>query len=257
MPSLAITGAAGAIGSLLRTRLREDPGTDLVLLDRVPLTPEAANETVHTVDLTDGPGVAAALKNVDAVVHMGGIADEAPLADLLAANVLGTHNVLEAARLHGIRRVVLASSNRVGGFHPNSHVTTPEEPPRPDGLYGVSKVAAEALGRMYSDKFGVSVVCLRIGSFEERPSTVRELSTWLSPDDCVGFVRAAVAADTHFSTVYAVSGNKRRFWALPPAAFYSPSDDAESLGDGIDGELEPLAPQAGHFASAEYTERHL
>lgn len=256
MPSLAITGAAGAIGSLLRARMRDD-AEQLVLLDRVPLTAADERERVHTVDLTDRAAVANALEGVDAVVHMGGIADEAPLGDLLAANVVGTHNVLEAARLHGIRRVVLASSNRVGGFHPNGHVTTPEDSPRPDGLYGVSKVAVEALGRLYADKFGVSVVCLRIGSFEERPTTVRELSTWLSPDDCVGFVRAALHVEARFSTVYAVSANKRRFWALPPAAFYAPVDDAETKAEGIDGGLDPFAPQGGHYASAEYTERHL
>ncbi|HEY1175903.1 MAG TPA: NAD(P)-dependent oxidoreductase, partial [Phytomonospora sp.] len=168
-PAIAVTGAAGAIGSLLRARLREHAGR-LVLLDRAPLTAVGDHERVHTLDLTDGPAVHEALHDVDAVVHMAGIADEAPLADLLAANVLGTQNVLEAARRHGIGRVVLASSNRVGGFHPNGHVTTPDDPARPDGLYGVSKVAVEALGRLYADKFGVSVVCLRIGSFEERPS---------------------------------------------------------------------------------------
>jgi uronate dehydrogenase len=47
---------------------------------------------------------------------------------------------------------------------------------RPDGLYGASKVYGEALGSMYADRFGLSVVCLRIGSFQPRPRERRELS---------------------------------------------------------------------------------
>lgn len=158
-----------------------------------------------------------ALSGVDCVLHLGGVPDEAPLADLLEANVLGTHHVLEAARRTGIPRVVLASSNRLTGFYPTGHLTGPQEPPRPDGLYGVSKVALEALGQLYADKFGLSVICLRIGSFEQTPTEPRHLATWLSPRDAVGYVRAALTApaSTRFTTVYAVSANTRRFWELP------------------------------------------
>ncbi|MCY1649427.1 NAD(P)-dependent oxidoreductase [[Kitasatospora] papulosa] len=108
----------------------------VLLLDRAPLRPEADNENVHTVDLRDPAAVEAALAGVDQVLHLGGMPDEAPLADLLDANVLGTYHVLEAARRAGTARVVLASSNRVTGFYPVGHLTRPQEPVRPDGLYG-------------------------------------------------------------------------------------------------------------------------
>ncbi|MEX2970588.1 NAD-dependent epimerase/dehydratase family protein [Streptomyces sp. C184] len=261
--TVAVTGAAGNIGSVVREALRREAAR-LILVDRVPLQPEAGNEVVHTVDLRDAAAVESALAGADRVLHLGGVPDEAPLPELLEANVLGTHHVLEAARRAGIERVVLASSNRVTGFYPAGQHTGPREPVRPDGLYGVSKAAVEALGRMYADKFGLSVVCLRIGSFEHAPAEPRHLATWLSPRDAVGYIRAALTApsSTRFATVYAVSANTRRFWELPDPAVlgYTPVDDAElHAGDipGTDLPADPAAPQAGPYALPEFTLKHL
>ncbi|MEV0183362.1 NAD-dependent epimerase/dehydratase family protein [Streptomyces sp. NPDC050625] len=113
--TVAVTGAAGNIGSVVREALRGEAAR-LVLVDRVPLTPQAEYETVHTVDLRDAAAVESALAGADRVLHLGGVPDEAPLADLLEANVLGTHHVLEAAQRTGIGRVVPAGSNRVTGI---------------------------------------------------------------------------------------------------------------------------------------------
>nr|WP_240979883.1 NAD(P)-dependent oxidoreductase [Streptomyces sp. HNM0574] len=270
MGTVVVTGAAGKVGSAVREALRGEAGR-LVLLDRVPLRAEAANEVVRTVDLLDAAAVESALAGADTVLHLGGIPDEAPLDELLDANVLGTHHVLEAARRTGIPRVVLASSNRVTGCYPAAHRTAPRDPVRPDGLYGVSKAALEALGRLYADKFGLSVICLRIGSFEEEPSEPRHLATWLSPRDAVGFCRAALTAppSTRFATVYAVSANTRRFWRLPTEAdsstaedflAYTPLDDAEGYASRIDGADEaagPGEPQGGRFALPGFTLPHL
>ncbi|MDI2132894.1 NAD-dependent epimerase/dehydratase family protein [Yinghuangia seranimata] len=259
--TVAITGAAGRIGSFLRTELRPD-AEGLLLLDRVPPPPAGDGEACHTVDLLDAPALTAALAGADAIVHMGGISDEARFPDLVNANIVGTHNVLEAARKLGIGRVVLASSNRAGGFYPTSHTTDPTEPPRPDGLYGVTKAAIEALGRLYADKFGLTVVCLRIGSYEDAPTESRHLATWLSPRDAAGFVRAALTADVDYTVAYAVSANTRRFWALPDPDVlpYTPLDDAETHASEIpapDAAFDPKAPQAGTFASPEFTLRFL
>ncbi|MER6094759.1 NAD(P)-dependent oxidoreductase [Streptomyces sp. NPDC001728] len=261
--TVAITGAAGNIGSVVREALRREAAR-LILLDRAPLRPEAENEDVRTVDLSDATAVESALAGADRVLHLGGVPDEAPLRDLLEVNVLGTHHVLEAARRAGIERVVLASSNRVTGFYAAGHHTGPHEPVRPDGLYGVSKVAVEALGQLYADKFGLSVICLRIGSFEHRPTGRRHLATWLSPRDAIGYIRAALTAppSTRFATVYAVSANTRRFWELPDPTVlaYTPIDDAELHARDIPGTdlpTDPAAPQAGPYALPEFTLKHL
>lgn len=259
--TVAITGAAGRIGSAVRAGLRDEV-TRLVLIDRVELTASSSTEDVHRLDLRDTDAVAEALEGVDAVVHLGGIPDEAPLPDLLDANVLGTHNVLEGARRQGVRRVVLASSNRLGGFHPVTETVTPDLPARPDGLYGVSKVAMEALGRLYADKFGLSVVCLRIGSYEDTPTERRHLSTWLSPRDCLGFVHAALTApDVHYTTAYAVSANTARFWDIAAGAElgYIPVDDAEAFASSLPAAGDPTGSelQGGAYTSEAYTLRHV
>ncbi|MFF7215249.1 NAD-dependent epimerase/dehydratase family protein [Streptomyces sp. NPDC008238] len=157
--------------------------------------------------------------------------------------------------------MVLAGSNRVTGFYPAGHLTGPEEPVRPDGLYGVSKAAVEALGRLYADKFGLSVVCLRIGSFEAEPGEPRHLATWLSHRDALGWIRAALFAPpgVRFATAYAVSANTRRFWELPDPSVlaYTPVDDAERHAPRLtasgDAAPDPAAPQGGPYALPEVT----
>ncbi|AEV84502.1 epimerase [Actinoplanes sp. SE50] len=259
--TVVITGAAGRIGSVVRRHLRADVRR-LVLVDRVPLSVESPVEQTIRLDLADLDAVAAAMAGADAVVHLAGLPDEAPMADLLDSNVLGTYHVLEAARRHRVGRVVLAGSNRVTGFYPVGQVVTPDDPVRPDGFYGVSKVAVEALGRLYADKFGLSVVCLRIGSFEDEPTEARYLATWLSPRDGVGFIRAAITApDVHFVTAYAVSANTRRFWDTAAGAQigYQPVDNAETYAARVPGSeatTDSAAVQGGAYASPEYSLRH-
>jgi uronate dehydrogenase len=157
--------------------------------------------------------------------------------------------------------VVLASSNRLTGCYPTAETVSPDLPPRPDGLYGVSKVAVEALGRFYADKFGLRVVCLRIGSLEYEPGEARHLATWLSPRDCAGLVLAALTApETGFAVHYAVSANSRRFWTLPDGIGYAPRDDAERYAGrfpGADAFFAGDGPQGGDYASADYALRHI
>lgn len=257
---VVLTGAAGRIGRVVRAALYED-AAELVLLDRVALTPQAPIEESRQLDLGDLQGLNEAFAGADSVVHLGGIPDEAGFGELMETNVVGTYNVLEAARRQGVRRVVLASSNRTTGFYPVSEAVSSTVPPRPDGFYGVSKVAVEALGRLYVDKFGLSVVCLRIGTFEDEPLEARHLATWLSPRDCVGFVRAALTVpDVAFSAVYAVSGNTRRYWNTvgPPPLGYDAVDDAEVFADVLAGaDVAPETPQSGRYTEAEYTLKHV
>ncbi|MEU1588039.1 NAD(P)-dependent oxidoreductase [Micromonospora sp. NPDC005710] len=260
--TVVITGAAGRIGNVLRHAL-QDEVRHLVLIDRVPLTAQSPVERVIRLDLADLDAVVSAFEGADVVVHLAGLPDEAPLAELLNANVLGTFHVLEAARRQQVDRVVIASSNRVTGFHPVEKIVNPDDPVRPDGFYGVSKVAVEALARLYADKFALSVVCLRIGSFEDRPDDVRYLATWLSPRDCLGFIRAAMTAPSvPFAIAYAVSANTRRFRDLDAGTQlgYTPVDNADDHAAHVVGADDPIdysAPQGGRYASPGTTLTHI
>jgi len=243
-----ITGAAGAIGSCLRLGL--GPLVDELVLTDVREVEPAAGERFVQADLTDRDALVQAAEGVDAVVHLGAVPTEARFEDLIGPNLVGTFNVFEAARLSGVSRVVFASSNHATGFYPVERTLRGDEPTRPDSLYGVTKVYGEALGRLYVDKFGLDVVCVRIGSFAQRPRQLRELATWLSHGDAVRLFTACLSASAvGFRVVYGASANTRRFWDLTPALElgYEPQDDAERYAGEVGGELHEF--QGGAFTA--------
>jgi uronate dehydrogenase len=243
-----ITGAAGAIGSCLRAG-RRTLVDEIVLTDVRTLEPTASERFVQA-DLVDRDAIRSAAEGVDAVIHLGGIPTEASFDELVGPNIVGTFNVFEAARQNDIGRVVFASSNHAAGFYPVEQHLTGLEAPRPDTLYGVTKAYGEALGRLYVDKFGLDVVCIRIGGFLERPRQERDLSTWLSPDDAVRLFAACLSArDVGYRVVYGASANTRLRWDLSPARElgYEPRDDAERYVDEVGGE--PHERHGGSFTA--------
>ena len=238
MAVILLTGASGAIGGMLRHRLS---GHELRLTD------VRAQDGVEALDVTDAAAVERASRCVDAVVHLGGIAEEGPFEDVLAVNVRGTERVLQAAHRTGVPRVVLASSNHAAGLYELADAGPdglPDDvPPRPDSYYGWSKAAMESLGRLYHDRYGVHVICLRIGGCKDRPTDPRDLSTWLSPDDAARLVEASLTA-TGWRLVWGISANTRRWWSTAGgrAIGYHPRDDAESWATTV-GEPDLTKPE--------------
>lgn len=213
---LLITGASGGIGRVLREGLAGQ--YDLVrLADVVPLpVPPAANEEWIHFDIGNLAAATAACAGIDCVIHLAGIPVEPrenAWEQLLHANIVGCYNMLEASRLAGVRRFIFASSNHVVGFYRRDRIVGLDALPRPDSLYGASKVFGEALGRLYADKHEISVACLRIGSFRPEPEDTRQLATWISPEDMVQLVKRCVDAPTfHFVVAYGISNNEGGFW---------------------------------------------
>jgi uronate dehydrogenase len=180
---IVITGAAGRIGGVLRFGLRNSYQLRLTY-HKKPIIPVNDEKAVFC-DINDLESCKSAIKGAKGVIHLA--ADprvSAPWNSVLHNNIIGTFNVFEASRICGVKKIVFASSNHVTGFWEVKNVyTTPDMSTRPDSNYGVSKAFGEALGRYYSDEFGISIICLRIGSFlgEEHPRlNGRLLSTWLS-----------------------------------------------------------------------------
>ncbi|MFH8342538.1 NAD-dependent epimerase/dehydratase family protein [Streptomyces sp. AM6-12] len=241
---IVITGAAGGIGGLLRPRLAR-PGRTLRLLDVAPVPPAARGEDVEILrsSVTDLPAMREALTGADAVIHLGGLSVEGPWEEILDININGTRTVLEAARRAGVPRVIIASSSHAVGFHPREGEAPDYLFPRPDTYYGVSKVAAEALGSLYHDRYGLDVVCVRLGGCYERPIVTRQLATWLSPGDCARLMEALIAAPSPgFRVVWGVSDNTRRWFSLDEARAlgYAPQDDAERFAGELEGRHNPL-----------------
>ena len=236
---MLITGATGVIGSHLAAELAEH--YDIVQHGRTPQTKEQ-EKTLRLADLDDYEAVLALMDDVDTVVHMAGAASpDSGWEAVLQANLIGTRNVLEAAREAGVRRVVLASSNHAMGMYDRYEQwpVYPHQLPRGDSLYGVSKIFGESLGRFYHDEHGLDVIALRIGWMSEDPGEADEEilhAMWLSPRDCTEVVRRAIEAEVAFGLYYAISDNPNRRWSMTNTTLelgYRPQDSAaDHLGAG-------------------------
>lgn len=244
MKTILITGAAGEIGTVLRAGLagRYDL---LRLADIRPCNNIGPGEQEIITDVTDLDAAITATKGIDCVVHLAGVPREGSWDQILPINIAGTYNVFEAARRNGAKRIVFASSNHVIGFHRVGKTVDESALPRPDSRYGVSKVFGEAVGRLYADKHGLSVACLRIGSFRARPQNARELRTWISHRDTVQLVQRCIEAPAfHFIVVYGVSANTRSEWRDKTAVMigYRPEDNAEVFAAEFEGKTYPPGP---------------
>lgn len=221
-----MTGAAGRVGRIVVPRLRT--AWQLRLLD-VARADELPGEWV-TGSVADAETMIEACRGVDAVLHLAGIAVEDTWDRLMEVNVGGTRTVLDAARVAGVRRVVLASSVHVVGFWPAGKPVPADCPPRPDTFYGVSKAAVEALGSLHHSRFGLDVICVRIGSCFARPVDRHALGLWLSPGDAGRMVEACLtAAAPGFRIIWGVSANTRGRCSLREGEQlgYHPVDDSE------------------------------
>lgn len=229
---ILITGANGTIGSDLACRLQDDYTLRLAYRSEPE---ERGNADIAIADITSYEDVRAMMDGIDTVIHLAGSAAvDSSWEDVNTNNILGTRNVLEAAREAGSRRVVFASTNHVMGMYDRDAAwpVYNDMPVRPDSLYGVSKAFGEALGRHYYDAFGLEFIALRIGWFTDSldgsDGVVRAM--WLSPGDCERVMRGAIEADVPFGVFYAVSDNPDRRWDITDTMVdlgYRPQDSWE------------------------------
>ena len=148
-----ITGAGGTIGSSLAD-LHADTYDLRLHFRRVP---DDLPEDVDSVaaDITSLDEMLPIAEGIDTIWHLAGDPNvPASWESVYANNILGVRNILEAARLGGVRRVVFASTNHVmGKYDQNSEWPVYNDlPQRPDSFYGASKAFGETLGRYYFDE---------------------------------------------------------------------------------------------------------
>lgn len=247
IPHLLLTGAAGMLGRVL-TRPLAAAADQLTLSDLAAplanLDPQPRHRVVPC-DLADAAGVHALLQGIDAVVHLGGISVEGPFEPILQANIRGLHHLYEAARRQGTKRIVFASSNHVTGCYEQGRRTRPDEPPRPDGSYGLSKLFGEGIASLYWDRYGIQAVCLRIGTAtaDDRPPDRRALATWLSHADLARLVIASLTTpDVGFVVAYGISNNTRAWYDSGDAwarIGYRPQDNAEVFAEQVQHKVFP------------------
>jgi UDP-glucuronate 4-epimerase len=176
-----VTGGAGFIGSHVCERLLKQGHSVTVADDLNPFyEPSLKQENLDLLakvggrcfqfkncDITDRSGIDLLFTGThfDQVIHLAARAGVRPSLEQPAlyqrVNVEGTVNILEAARLKGVRKFVLASSSSVYGV--NSKVPFSESDPifSPISPYAASKLACEAIGHVYHHLYGLDVVMLR------------------------------------------------------------------------------------------------
>lgn len=234
-----ITGATGNLGSKLVEFLRDDYGLTLIDKDG-----KGRPEVVEAdLSVWDDAWVELFI-GVDTAVHLA--ADPRPdrsWGELQAPNIDATVNVYNAAIKNGVRRVIFASSNHVmGGYR---EVTEPwristDLPPLPgtrmthrNGFvsvpYAAAKLMGERLGKCSSDSYGLSVICVRIGTVrpgENEPAQMFERyedawwrEMWLSNRDYGQLMRCCIEADpsVRFAVINGMSNNEGMRWDIEQA----------------------------------------
>jgi len=233
--TILLTGAAGGLGQALRERLKANCDV-LRLSDRVAFGEAGQNEEIVLADLSDADAVNTMVVGVDAIIHLGGVSVEGPFEPIMQANILGVYHLYEAARKHGVKRVVFASSNHVTGFYRQSETINADQPARPDGFYGVSKAFGEDLSRFYFDRYGIETACVRIGSSFAEPRDRRMLASWLSFDDLHRLITACLTTPVlGHSIIFGMSNNAVTWWDNSKARHvgYVPQDSSDVFRDAV------------------------
>ena len=252
---LLLTGAAGALGRMLRPRMKRYCET-LRLSDLAAMDPAGDGEEVVIAPLEDEAAMYALLEGVDAVLHFGGVSIEKPFSTVLPANIVGAYNLYEAARRRGTKRIIFASSNHVTGFYGQGETIKAKVVPRPDSYYGLSKAFGENLAQFYFDRHGLETVSIRIGSCLPEPVDRRQLSSWLSHDDMERLLVAALSAPVvGHSIVYGASDNRTTWWDNSEGRHvgYCPQDSSEPWRAAVEakqGPVDPMRPEVRYQGGA-------
>ena len=256
---LLLTGAAGGLGKVLRETLK--PYAKVLRLSDIAPMACAADSREETIvcDLADKQAVHQLGEGVDAILHFGGVSGERSFEEILGPNISGVFHIYEAARRHGVKRVVFASSNHVIGFYQQDQTLDARSPRRPDGYYGLSKSYGEDIATFYFDRYGIETVSIRIRTSIPEPQNRRMMHTWLSFADLTQLLeRALYTPNVGHTVVYGASNNLNVWWDNRYAAHlgFAPKDTSEIYRDKV--EAQPMPPaddpsriyQGGAFVAA-------
>jgi uronate dehydrogenase len=211
-----VTGASGAIGYFVCEGL-EARGHFVRGFDRGP----ARRSGDHVMgELGDVAKLKTAMQGIEVVVHLAATADSADfVTDLVPNNIIGTHNVFEAAVAAGAKRVVYASTLRVVaglGWGERKEPLTAADGLHPHDFYSLTKCCGELMGEMYVTSGKLSVICARCGWLvRNRVEAARMESmegaqrVYLSHRDGAQFFWRAVEAEgVKFAQLFATSKNR-------------------------------------------------
>ena len=235
--NVLVTGLNGVVGRALRCTLQKRYNLSALSRSGVNGLPK---ERVHRADIADFDAIKSAFHNVDVVLNLaadGGMSStsgmDAGWDSMLRNNIIGTYNVLQAAKESGVSRAILASSGAtVNGYEledpyktlvstervdlPSSWEMVDEyAEPKPITLYGVTKLFGEDLSRYFALTSEMSVINLRISSCgsEDKAGPGRAQANWSSYRDLQQLTVKCIEAppNVKFDIFWATSDNKKLF----------------------------------------------
>ena len=232
---ILVTGPGGRVGKEIVPLLRGHFA--LRLLDATPLRhfPLIGDDEFVQADIRDLPALRTACLGTKAMIHLAAVSDEDDFhTKLLPANLEGTYNAFEAARQAGLRKVIFPSTGQTVLYYPKGEWVTTEMAPRPWTVYACTKLFGEALARHYSEKYGMSMIVIRLCWFQaydseilRKPGDIQR--EWCSPRDLTQLLVKSIRADLPFAIFFGLSNNTGRSWDISNAqklVGYAPEDDA-------------------------------
>jgi UDP-glucose 4-epimerase len=233
---VVITGVAGFIGSNLAedllSRNFQVVGVDNLSTGNLDFLQAALSNrkfTFYKIDLQDPAALYPFLSESDIVYHLAANADvrfgsDHPRRDL-EQNTIVTHNVLEAMRISGVKKIAFSSTGSIYGESPTS--PTPENAPFPiqTSLYGASKLACEGLIQAYCETFGMQSWIFRFVSIlgpryshghvfdfyrqlKEHPEYLKVLGnglqrkSYLHVSDCIRAIEVGIVSSKNKVNIY-------------------------------------------------------
>ncbi len=227
-PKVLVTGASGLIGGLTIRDLGHK--YQFSGLSRRPV----AGIPHIEADISNLEALRRACQGVDMVLHLAAETQDYNNWDrVFESTMRGTVNVYQAAQEAGAWRVVFMSTgSTMCGYEwfegspygalargeqvaPGWPMLDYRDPPRPDGPYAVGKLFGEQAGRWFSDRYGMSVICIRLGAVlpSDQPELVRHFPGYLSQADAVQMIDCCLKAPAtlKYDIFDAISENSRRW----------------------------------------------
>lgn len=256
---ILITGSYGRVGTAILDHLADHSEYTFTCLDKSDLPNNFPNKNLKMVvaDVSEYEAIRPAFENQEVVIHLAAALRLAGdnWSKMLKNNIVGTYNVLEAAKSTGVKKVIFASSNHAVGRYEVEHspqiysldfdlVLDDTAPVRPDSYYGVSKAFGEDIGRFYAELHGLRFYALRIGAVRSREldhpygdaeegvrkgkwkrgdreyklEVARLKAMWQSRRDLAELVNKCLQDDTvQFDIFYGVSDNDRSWFDIEHA----------------------------------------
>lgn len=162
MANSLVTGGFGFVGRHLVKNLLE-LGDKITIFDIVSGTPfledvtDRVNVRVGSLDNWVQVASAVSENKVDTIYHVGacvGPLSEQEPSVAFQSNVVGSFNILEAARIFGVKNIIFTST--IGTYQDGDGFVPDDYPQRPNTVYGITKVCCERLGESYWQRYGVN-----------------------------------------------------------------------------------------------------